>query len=459
MKNESTTITTNNNTKSNYFAFVGIIVTIKLKNMKRLFLIIALILLVTVNNNLYSQQDTLRLSLTEIERMFLENNAVLLAQRLNIDAQKAYTTQARVWDNPQLSIREFNFYVPDADKLEDGLPANARQFSIELEQLITTAGKRSKNVELHKVNSEIAENVYYDILRSLKYELRTSYFELALNQEIIKVLEEELSSVEILLESMQIQLDEQFISLRDFIRVQALRQNLFKEILEHKREVQQLITKLTIFISTENNAYILANIQDLDLDRNIRQDLDNLIALAFKERSDLAISRNEIALSKMNLSLQRAMAYPDISLSAGYDRYGGIFKDYIGLGMSIDLPLFNRNQGNIKAARFELEQAELLNKHTELQVRSEIIASYNTLLEVSETRNLFSTDYLTNYENMMQAVRENYLNRNLNLIDYLDFFESYKETKFGFFNVQTELLKSKEELIFSIGTEINIYVE
>src|SRR5271170_4589398 len=49
-------------------------------------------------------QDTLRLTLPEAEKMFLDSNLQLLAQRYNIDANQALVIQARLWPNPNFSV-------------------------------------------------------------------------------------------------------------------------------------------------------------------------------------------------------------------------------------------------------------------------------------------------------------------------------------------------------------------
>ena len=51
------------------------------------------------------------------------------------------------------------------------------------------------------------------------------------------------------------------------------------------------------------------------------------------------------------LELQNAMKTPDVAVSIGYDRGGNIMKDFIGLGVSMDLPIFDRNKGNIRGSK------------------------------------------------------------------------------------------------------------
>ena len=49
-------------------------------------------------------QDTLRVNLFQAEKSFLDSNLQLLAQRYNIDANKALVIQARLWPNPNFSV-------------------------------------------------------------------------------------------------------------------------------------------------------------------------------------------------------------------------------------------------------------------------------------------------------------------------------------------------------------------
>src|ERR1700712_2221299 len=63
-------------------------------------------------------QDTLRLTLPETEKQFLEKNLQLLAERFNIDAAKAQVMQAKLYNNPNFSYTA-NIYNPDQKKWVD----------------------------------------------------------------------------------------------------------------------------------------------------------------------------------------------------------------------------------------------------------------------------------------------------------------------------------------------------
>jgi len=104
--------------------------------------------------------DTLKLTITEAEERFLKNNLQLLAQHYNIDIANAKVITARLFPNPNFSI---NNGVAGTDESNPTAEQSAG-----LSQLIITAGKRNKNIQLAKIGAEQARYQFFDLLRTLK---------------------------------------------------------------------------------------------------------------------------------------------------------------------------------------------------------------------------------------------------------------------------------------------------
>src|ERR1700760_762708 len=116
-------------------------------------------------------QDTVRLTLPEAEKMFLDSNFQLLAGRYNIDASKALIIQARLWPNPNFSIGHTLY----SGTLRKFFPLGANdETTAGLSQLILLAGKRNKQVKLAQAGAQLSEYQFFDLLRTIKYVLRTN---------------------------------------------------------------------------------------------------------------------------------------------------------------------------------------------------------------------------------------------------------------------------------------------
>src|SRR5579863_2803212 len=101
-------------------------------------------------------RDTLRLDLFHADKIFIDSNLQLLAQRYNIDVQRALILQARLWPNPNLSVAQGPI-VPIYDPNSQYPHSNffyKNELSAGVSQLILLAGKRNKQIKLAEARSE-----------------------------------------------------------------------------------------------------------------------------------------------------------------------------------------------------------------------------------------------------------------------------------------------------------------
>src|ERR1700722_2310273 len=137
--------------------------------------------------------DTLRLQLPAAEKMFLDSNLQLLAQRYNVDAQQALVIQAKLWPNPNFSIGHTLY----SGALHQFFPLGANdETSAGLSQLIMLAGKRNKQVKLAQAQATLTEYQFFDLLRTLKYTLRTDFYNIYYLRQSAKVYDEEIRALQ-----------------------------------------------------------------------------------------------------------------------------------------------------------------------------------------------------------------------------------------------------------------------
>lgn len=156
-----------------------------------------------------------------------------------------------------------------------------------------------------------------------------------------------------------------------------------------------------------------------------------------------------------SLAFERAQRVPDLTLSANYDRFGGVWKDFVGFGVSIDLPVWNRNQGNMKAARVRIEQSRLEARQQENRVWNKIAEAFTNYSLVYSFHNRISENpLLEELDGMMEVYTRNLMERNISMLEYIDFMEAYKSNKETILNTKKNLLRQLEELQYTVGTDI-----
>ena len=410
--------------------------------------------------NLVSGQihsDTLKLNLDSAERLFLSGNYSLLAQKYNIDAQKALIIQAKLWPNPNLSF-EHGPVIPLNDPT--GTPSHSTFFqnsenTASLSQLILLAGKRNKQIKLAEANAVLSEFQFFDLLRTLKYTLRTDFFNIYYLKESAKVYEEEIEALMQIVNAFAQQEGKGYISEKEVIRIRAQLyafQNEYNDLINQINDVESelrlvLQVKPTVFIDplADSNA-----IKSLDPEKFT---LNTLIDSAYQNRTDLLIARKNLDINKLNYTYQKALAVPDLTALASYDKQGSYALYYNSLGISMDLPFFNRNQGNIKSAKAQIANTEALQKNTEATVSENVARSLQKAFSENKLYQSIDPNFFYDFERLMREVLINYQKRNIGLLEFLDFYDSYKQNVLQINSIKYNRVLAFEDINYYTGTE------
>ena len=320
--------------------------------MNRAFLFLLFLLLA---GKMCAQQGAGTLTLKEAEQRFLERNLSLIAERYNIDMAQAQVLQAKLFENPVISLEQNVYNRLNGKYFDFGKEGEA---VVEIEQVIHLAGQRNKQVRLEKINKEIAEYQFEEVMRTLRQELNEKFVEVYFLSKSIAIYEKEVNSLQALLGGMKIQQEKGNISLMEISRLESMLFSLRKEKNERENDLLTTRGELNLLLNLPEDTQVL-----LSLDEEVLQQLD-LSQLSFadlkaiiNERPDQKIARSTVNASRANLKLQKSMAFPEFSVKGNYDRVGNFINDYFAIGVSLSVPIFNRNQGNIKAARFSIQQA------------------------------------------------------------------------------------------------------
>ena len=391
--------------------------------MNRAFLFLLFLLLA---GKMCAQQVAGTLTLKEAEQRFLERNLSLIAERYNIDMAQAQVLQAKLFENPVISLEQNVYNRLNGKYFDFGKEGEA---VVEIEQVIHLAGQRNKQVRLEKINKEIAEYQFEEVMRTLRQELNEKFVEVYFLSKSIAIYEKEVNSLQVLLGGMKIQQEKGNISLMEISRLESMLFSLKKE--KNERESDLLTTRgeLNLLLNLPEDTQV-----QLSLDEEVLQQLD-LSQLSFadlkaiiNERPDQKIARSTVNASRANLKLQKSMAFPEFSVKGNYDRVGNFINDYFAIGVSLSVPIFNRNQGNIKAARFSIQQAGVQQEYAANRADMELFTAYTSLEKATQLYQSTNMDLERNFEKLITGVNENFTRKNISLLEFIDYYDSYKET-------------------------------
>jgi len=394
--------------------------------------------------------DSLTLTVPAAEKIFLEKNLSLIAQQYNIDINKALVQQARYWDNPVLNtdqnIYDGKFFRHDSQY---------GQVFIQIQQLIKTAGKRNKAIKLANDQVLTATQQFNDVMRNLKYLLRNDMATVYQSMQTANLFSTEISSVEQMVKGMDAQLAAGNISQKDDIRLKALLFSLQSDQADLQRQMADQQTELHTLLQLPSTTFIAAQFPDSVNTDSIRYlILQQLLDSAKINRPDAQLAQTNLAIQQHNLSYQKALAVPDLNVGVEYDQRSSYINNYVGLAISLPLPLLNLNKGNIKAAEASIMQAQTGLHQMQNQVEQEVVSAYNKLLVSYRLKQGTSSDLASRYQQLLQNMVTSYQQRQVSLLEFLDFFGAYKDAHLKQLQLETNLRAAGEEINLVTGKDM-----
>ncbi|MCV2487608.1 TolC family protein [Flavobacterium sp. SH_e] len=414
--------------------------------MKKLF---ALLLFALLNQAAIAQKTV---TLQDCETQFLKKNLFLLASQYNIDASKALTIQARIWDNPTISA-ELNAYNPERDKFFDIGKEGQKVFAIE--QLIYLGGKKRNEVKLAQANEKLAELQFNDLLRTLKFQLRKSFFTVYYNSKNLENTDKQLAHIENLINSYSIQAQKGNIPLKDVVRLQSLYLNFKNERLEVINDNIEEQANLKLLMNETEN--VIPQVSKDDSDKYLKVidfDLKGFEEQAIANRPDYLAKQKEIDANELNVRWQKSLSVPDITFGANYDQRSGAFNREANVSVGIPLPLWNKNKGNIKYAQTILEQSKIEKQNFELQLQTEITSAWTKWDESRQNYSVIKPTVNSDFEAVYNGMLTNFQKRNVSLLEFTDFMESYNQAIIQLNELKKKVVIAGEELNSTINKDL-----
>lgn len=396
--------------------------------------------------NTVKAQDTLRITMQQADQQFLDRNLQLLAGTLNIAMQEAAELQARLYPNPVISA-QINAIDPENDRLLH--VGKTGQQAVAIEQLILLGGKRKAEIALARQAASIARLELADLLRELRLQLHTSLYTVYFDQLTVKKYNAQLKLLDTLIQSYERQAKKGNVAYKEVVRLKSGFLALNNDRSEILQNIEAQQKNLRLLLQTA--AYTVLVIDTTDLKRFAAlPSLDTLNFLS-QNRADLRLAQADIMTGNLNLRYQKKVAVPDATLGAEYDKMGGAFNNQVNLTLGLPLPVWNRNQGNILAAKTQIKAAEVNRQIRQSEVTAEVFQAWanmaRSIREYEQSQRFYNDDFAA----VSEGMADNFRRQNISIMEFVDFFESYNQSVAEINRIRKQLLLSAEGINYATG--------
>lgn len=403
--------------------------------------------------------DTTRQSLPQLEQQFLERNFQLLAQRYQIDIADAAITQAGLRPNPNFWFQG-NLYNPNTHKILPYAPPsqadkdagiyNSGYYAVQLQQVILLAGKRSKLVALAQSNRSLARLAFRDLMRTLHYQLYTTYTNLYYDLQVLHLFEDELARQQRLLESYRIALRSGGVAPYEVTRLEVAIHDLQANSANYRTQIADEQATLRVLLRQPTKTFMLPT--ELPPLRTTLPPLATALDSAQTNRPDISLSQEQINNAQRSVALEKARRTPDLTTGVFFEKYGNAYPNFVGLQASMDLPIRNRNQGAIQSAETTLKSVTSGLENQQTIVQSDVLDAYDKLNTYYEQLRTRPEGYLDRIQNISVEATKAYNARAIGLLDYLDKIRTYQQAQLNNIALLNNLYNTQQLLNYTTNT-------
>ncbi|SFO23029.1 outer membrane protein, cobalt-zinc-cadmium efflux system [Chitinophaga sp. YR627] len=375
------------------------------------------------------------------------SSPVLKARYMNIDAAQADVITAKLRPNPNLNNQTMQLVSSDhfAPGTRWGSNQN-RQVWYQVTKPIQWPNQRKYKIETADKDVTLANNTYQEDVRNLSLNVGSSWINCWVLKKRLALLNESRTNLDTLVKINELRYKDQVISQTDLTRTKVLlsqydlQLSVFTQDYQNELHTLQLLTGNTTPMEIDTSNEILTFVPSVTLDSLIAQTMDS--------RSDVILAKNTIDERASNAKYQRSLAVPQPELGVIYNPQNSV--PYIGFYGSIDLPFFNRNQGEIKKAHIQQQQAQQELSATQRQAQTEVVTAYNTYQLQQKNIEKYS-GILHQSQQILDNVKYAYLRGGTSIIDFLDAQRNWYDTRLLYYDSLQAYYQSYIQLLFATG--------
>lgn len=384
------------------------------------------------------ENDNQKITLTEAVETALKNNPNLEVYKYEVGSLEKQKIQAGLIPNPEANFEAENFL---GGKDLNGIKGS--EFTLSASQLFELGGKRISRVNLSDKAINSAQGNYELIKLDLIAQVKSAFFELyqihhriTLQEKFIQINEDILSTV-----SERVKAGRTSPAEESKVKVALINSRI--ELQRLQRSYLSAQTKLNSLIGTTGRKLVPStDLFDKLLappnKENIFDDLENI--------PSIKNLNNETNLRKAQLELEESHAVPDITAGLGVRYINELKTNSFVAGISMPLPIFNRNQGNIQAAQVRIQQMDAIIKARKLSVISSLNTAFNNLLSAFNGSVQLKENILPESEKAYNITRQGYLQGRFAFIDLLDAQRTLFETQTQYLLELSDYYKSLAEI-------------
>jgi cobalt-zinc-cadmium efflux system outer membrane protein len=371
------------------------------------------------------------LTLTGAVRRALRFSPAVHAVALEIDAKRGEALQAGLRPNPELGGWSWN------------VGEEPQEEALDVSQLFELGGKRLKRMRAAELDVGVAAWDYEAARLRVTSNTAQSFVDVLASQDRIKILAELQTVAETFSGTVSVRVQTVGANLVDVKRadIEVTRANA--QLNEEKAVLAVAKRRLANNWGSRNADFSVAEGKLTSTDHIPSAEQ---ISGYLDSNPDVARWSEEMVRREAVLDLEQAKAIPDLTLTAGARRVESSDDTGAVLQLSVPLPLFNRNQGDIAAAQSRILKGEHESAAARVEVNAIFLEAYSRLAASSERLKALEKEILPSTQEVYDATNRGYSAGGFDLLNVLEAQRTLYATRLEIVNARAEFQRAKVQI-------------
>ena len=400
-------------------------------------------------NQLAQKPGAQLITLDQAIQLALTHNHNLLAAQTTIAQNEAEEITANLRPDPVLLGDSQFLPIFQPSNFSSGYIDNTAQFDVGVSYLFERGQKRQHRLQAAKDQTAVTRSQVADNERTLTFNVATDFISVELAESTLELADQDLKSFQDTVDITEARYKAGDIGLDDLLKMKLQFLQFQTDVAQAKLARAQGLSDLRQLLGYEQVSadYDVAGSFDY---QPMKSGLEDLQAAALKSRPDLEAAQRGVTAANSQFQLQKAIGKRDVTGQINYTHLSDL--NEVSLFGSMQLPIFDRNQGEIKRAGFAITQAQQQQLYASGQVLTDVRDAYEGWKENDEIVGLYRSGYLDDAQQSRDITDYAYKRGAASLLDFLDAERTFRATQLAYRQSLASYLQALEQLREAVGT-------
>lgn len=394
-------------------------------------------------------QGPVKITLDDAIQLALTHNHNLLAARTTIQQSEAEETTANLRPNPVLMTDAQFLPIFQPNQFSEDYLDNSAQFDLGVSYLFERGKKRQHRLQAARDATAVTRSTVADNERTLTFQVANQFINVQLAESTLDLAQQDLMSFQNTVNIMQERYRAGDISRDDFLKIQLQLLQFQMDASQAQLARVQALDDLRQQLGYESvpRDYDVAGTLDY---APVHGNLEDFQAKALATRPDLRAAQQNVTAANSQYLLQKADGKRDVTGQMNYTHLSDAnTASFFG---SVQIPIFDRNQGEIARTRYAITQAQEQEKAANDQVMTDVRDAFEGLQTNDQVLQLYRSGYLDQAKEDRDISQYAYQRGAASLLDFLDAERSYRAVQLAYRQALASYVTAVEQLREAVGT-------